>query len=129
MGGSMMRACTKCLLYSDMKLYLHPHPLPAHLLERISIGDDGVCNVCLAYQEQFDAEIPGDELEQLDFEAGGMDAPVVVALSGGKDSLSALYAATALLKLRTVAAVFKNGFVPDEVLQKWYLLAGTQCTR
>lgn len=56
----------------------------------VTIGDDGVCNICRDYMEHFDPNVLHNELQFLKkyIRAGEVDC--MVGLSGGKDSTSML---------------------------------------
>lgn len=110
-----MNSCRRCLTHQGMTIYLHPSPIPAELMAQFHILPDGVCNICHAYDAALDRAAIAEELEQLVFECDGLDAPALVALSGGKDSLSTLYAVKRTLGLRAHAALFQNGFIPQDV--------------
>ena len=58
----------------------------------ITIGEDGLCNVCRDYEKKYDVGILDHELEFLrTFITSGNSNNCMVALSGGKDSSAMLY--------------------------------------
>lgn len=92
---------------------------PPGLLEALSVPPRGPCSLCRAYREAFDARAVADDLAR--FELGlaqptrsGLSA--VVAVSGGKDSLSTLYLAKVSRDWKVGAYLFDNGFIPPEVV-------------
>ncbi len=72
----------------------------------------GICQLCISYQANFDPAHIAAELGAF------MDGPgtILVALSGGKDSLCSLFLAKAVLGLDIHALTFDNGFIPEPVL-------------
>src|SRR5438128_11675665 len=96
-----------------MQHYMNRRAIPATLLWAYHIDDDGICNVCRAYDAAFDAERVRLQLTQLI--VGARAGGAVVAFSGGKDSLSTLYIAKERLGLDVVAFLFDNGFMPSVV--------------
>lgn len=116
------RGCTRCLCYQGMQRWLNPHHVPPRLHE-VTVDDEGICNVCRAYQAEHD-----DTLLDLALVAVRERARsgVVVALSGGKDSVAALWRARHDLipdAERTagagvVACLYDNGFIPASVVER-----------
>lgn len=113
-GGAAPRACTRCLFVEGMQLDHVARVVPPRLIGRWSVDDDGVCSLCRAYQRDFDRAALDAERDQLLVLA--RRAPVVLALSGGKDSLSTLWIARRQLALDVRAVLLDNGFIPAEVV-------------
>ncbi len=111
------RACIRCLYVDGMGLDFLPSVLPRRLVVNMRIDDDGVCSLCHAYARAFDAaKLARERAELLEMTRAG---PVVVALSGGKDSLSTLWLTRTTLGLaadRVRAVLLDNGFIPGEVV-------------
>ena len=94
----------------------------------ITLGDDGVCNVCRALQEKvspsqsFDSKIPEEKLETLKKIVApykkGNQYDCAVSVSGGKDSIMTLYVAVCVLGLTPLAIIIDNGFALDEMYDK-----------
>lgn len=78
---------------------------------------DGVCQDCLRYAEHFDPAYLRAE-RTFFLEAVQTSSPVVLALSGGKDSLTALYLLAEVLQVPTVAFLYQNGFIPAAVVEQ-----------
>ncbi|MBI5509505.1 MAG: hypothetical protein HY903_12205 [Deltaproteobacteria bacterium] len=113
------RRCKSCLLYDGMRFYLIRDVLPTDLLEGFHIAADGVCSICHAYRDAYDRGGIERDLELFRRSTAGVHRPAaLLALSGGKDSMSALYLARRVLRLDLVALLFDNGFVPREVVAR-----------
>ena len=117
------RTCTRCLYVEGMGLDFLPRVLPHRLVKDMAIAADGVCSLCRAYARDFDAAAVDRERDELLCHSRG--APVVVALSGGKDSLSTLWLARRVLALEVRAVLLDNGFIPAAVLE----VARAACAR
>ena len=109
------RTCRRCLSYEGMQHYLNRRAVPERHLWAFAIGEDGVCNLCHAYDDALDAELIARELLHVvtTARAGG---GAVLAFSGGKDSISTLYVAKERLGLTVTAFLFDNGFIPNNVV-------------
>lgn len=101
-----VRICSKCLLPST--------------LSGIHFDEQGVCNHCRDYERNFSQwdtikERKENELMQIFEKAKKLKRPYdcLVPLSGGKDSTYALYLATKVYKLRTLAVSLDNAFLSD----------------
>lgn len=98
--------CTKCILPTS--------------LVGITLDEHGVCNYCRDYEKNF-AEWDKIEQKKLqEFEkilrkAQSLKRPYdcLVPLSGGKDSTYALYLATKVYKLRTLAISLDNSYLSN----------------
>lgn len=117
------RACTRCLYSEGMGLDFLPRVLPHRLVKHISIDDASVCSLCRSYQRDFEPRALDNERDEL--LALGNGAPIILALSGGKDSLSTLWLARQVLGLDVRAVLLDNGFIPAEVLE----VARAACAR
>jgi hypothetical protein len=112
----MMRTCRRCVFREDTRFFLLEGILPAGLTTDFDIDDDGICSVCRAYAASYNpAHI---ERDRDWFLSETTHAPVILALSGGKDSLSTLYALKRLLGRTTHALLFDNGFIPAAVKER-----------
>lgn len=120
-AGSEAR-CRNCLLPDRVRLLHDFYPiasdsLPEHPQARtITLDAEGLCPFCRLYAQHYDQAHLRQEL--FGFIGGVKHAgqPVLVALSGGKDSLSALFLLVKVLQLPARAFTFDNGFIPAPVL-------------
>lgn len=94
--------------------YLQHHPEQQAHSENVRLNHQGLCQYCQAFADHKDSAILNEELRY--FVQSSAQQPVVVALSGGKDSLTALYLAVQL-GLRPRCLMYQNGFIPDAVVQ------------
>jgi hypothetical protein len=101
-----VKICSKCLL-------------PA-TLSGITFDDNGVCNHCRDYDRNFSEwniikDRKEKEMMQIFEKAKKLKRPYdcLVPLSGGKDSTYALYLATKVYKLRTLAVSLDNAYLSD----------------
>lgn len=99
-----MQRCNRCLL-------------PASL-EGITFDSEGICNHCRNYERNFAdwdqiSERKSKEFRELLDKARSLKRPYdcLVPLSGGKDSTYALYLATKVYHLRTLAVTLDNGYL------------------
>ncbi|MFA9391964.1 MAG: hypothetical protein ACERKD_19300 [Prolixibacteraceae bacterium] len=100
-----MKRCTKCIL---------PESYPS-----ISFDQDGVCNRCSSWQQEFekvDYESLRKELDVLiqqkkkEARAAGIPFDVIVPVSGGKDSAYALYVMKEIYNCRVLTVNYNNSF-------------------
>lgn len=88
-------------------------------IPNIYIGPHGLCNMCMAYQQNFRQEVLSAELATFlntsREEGSALDA--VVAFSGGKDSTVSLLLARKKFGLNVVAVLVDNGFIPESVIE------------
>jgi PP-loop superfamily ATP-utilizing enzyme len=89
------------------------------LLEHLTVPTRGPCSLCQAYEEAFSQKALDDELAQFEtMLARRKKGPAaLVAISGGKDSLSTLYLARKR-GWRVEGYLFDNGFIPAEVIDQ-----------
>jgi len=109
----------------NLKRLPFPHPIQCKnclfdtRMPNIYITKEGICNMCHTYHKNFNPVILKNELEQFlrrPREAGAQfDA--IVAFSGGKDSTVSLYIASQEFKLKVIAVLVDNGFIPEEVIR------------
>ncbi|HEY0880613.1 MAG TPA: hypothetical protein VGD87_03725, partial [Archangium sp.] len=83
------------------------------LLEHLTVPSRGPCSLCRAYDEAFSQQALDEELAQFEtMLARRKKGPAaLVAISGGKDSLSTLYLARKR-GWRVEGYLFDNGFIP-----------------
>lgn len=85
----------------------------------IYITRQGICNMCYAYEKNFNSALLEAELDQFlarEWEPGARyDA--IVAYSGGKDSTVSLCIAVEEFGLKVLAVLVDNGFIPQEVIE------------
>lgn len=98
--------CNRCLLPSS--------------IEGISFDNEGICNHCRNYERNFAdwdqiSERKSKEFRDLLDKAKSLKRPYdcLVPLSGGKDSTYALYLATKVYHLRTLAVTLENGYLSN----------------
>jgi len=102
-----------------MSFYLIRDVVPKALLDDFAIGTDGVCSICRAYGASFTADGRERDLALFRSSTWGAKKPAaVLALSGGKDSLSTLFIVRRVLALPVVALLFDNGHIPRAVVDK-----------
>ncbi len=101
---NLIKRCSRCIL---------PDSLPS-----ITFDEKGICNHCKKYEENFEnwdliQERKEKELKKILETAKTLKRPYdcLVPLSGGKDSTYALYLATKVYKLKTLAITFDNGYL------------------
>lgn len=113
----MRRECSRCLFYEGMQFYFSKGHIPEPLLASFRVEDDGRCTICHAYEAAFDRAAIERELTMFRATTLMSRGPAaVVALSGGKDSLSSLYLASKVLGVNVRAVLFQNGFIPERVV-------------
>ncbi|GAB3628696.1 adenine nucleotide alpha hydrolase [Pandoraea terrae] len=97
------RHCTRCLLAED--------------LPGVQIGPTGLCSDCVEFEVESAQGFYAPErlLEVVSTYRGAGTPDSVLAFSGGKDSALALWLAVNELKLKPVAVLVDNGFIPDAV--------------
>lgn len=78
---------------------------------------DGICQYCQVYAAHYDPRILQAE-RQLFIQEVRAQPPALLALSGGKDSLTALYLLAEVLQVPTHAFLYQNGFIPDFIVEK-----------
>jgi len=101
---SEIKRCTRCILPSN--------------LSNLTLDEEGVCNHCRKYEEDFKnwnliKDRKKEEFENILKKAKNLKRPydVLVPLSGGKDSTYALYLSTKIYGLKTLAVTLDNGFL------------------
>ncbi len=90
------------------------NPRERHQVTEVVLNAEGYCMYCQRYLKNYHAETLKQELTQ--FIQVAQQKPIVLALSGGKDSLTALYLAKALLQLEVRCVLYQNGFIPEHVV-------------
>ena len=101
---NQIKRCTRCILPES--------------LNQISFDEDGICNHCRKYEEDFNywdsiKDRKEKEFREILEKARKLKRPydVLVPLSGGKDSTYALYLCAKIYKLKTLAVTLDNGFL------------------
>lgn len=87
----------------------------------VFLNDDGVCNICLAYNfisktDTIQKPLESDLIKILDKHRGRNKYDCMVMCSGGKDSTSALYYMKKRYNLNVLAFMFDHGFESDEAI-------------
>lgn len=104
-----MKYCKKCILNEHMPF--------------ISFDENGVCNYCkeqeiIESNKDFNLHLKGKDFKQLLNEHKGKGRyDCIVAVSGGKDSIGALYVAKKIYKLNPLAITFSNGFLTNDMIE------------
>ncbi|OGO21396.1 MAG: hypothetical protein A2144_00305 [Chloroflexi bacterium RBG_16_50_9] len=85
----------------------------------IYITKKGICNMCYAYEKNFNSVALENELKQFlnQNREPGAQYDAIVAFSGGKDSTVSLYIAVKELGLKVLAILVDNGFIPPDVIE------------
>lgn len=101
----MPRLCSTCVLPE----------IPPH----ITLGPDGVCSVCDAFnkQERTPLYFESDFIKILEKKRGKHKYDCLVMCSGGKDSTAALYFMKTRYKVNPLAFTFDHGFETSDALQ------------
>jgi len=108
----------------NLKRIPFPHPIQCRTclfdtrVPNIYIRRDGSCNMCHTYKKNLDVPLLKEELRQFLAREPEIGAKydAIVAFSGGKDSTVSLCIAVQEFKLRVVAVLVDNGFIPQEVI-------------
>jgi len=95
-----------------MQFALLHRQMPERTLAGFHVDNDGVCSACRAWERELDVQLLDADLAML---LMARPPRAVVALSGGKDSLSTLVAARLEYGLDVVAVLFDNTFIPASV--------------
>lgn len=112
--------CTQCLIPEGVALLsdffaVSPDTEGA---TRVQLNAEGLCQYCVAYRQHYDKQQILRELKWfVDLPTEG-DFNAIVAVSGGKDSISALFLAKEVLGLKVFALTYDNGFIPEKVLDQ-----------
>lgn len=123
----MSVSCTHCFVPENLFLWKNYYPVGEAFIEaltekercqitQIKINAAGLCDYCQLYQENYSPEALRQELT--DFVKATHQKPVVLALSGGKDSLTALYLAKEILQLDIQCLLYQNHFIPTGVIKQ-----------
>jgi PP-loop superfamily ATP-utilizing enzyme len=91
----------------------------ARALGTLTVPTRGPCTVCQAYDAAFSRRGLADDLAQFEWslsQVAGRGPRAVVAVSGGKDSLSTLYLAKVVKGWPVAGYLFDNGFIPRDVI-------------
>lgn len=77
----------------------------------------GLCEACQLYDTHYDRQLLEAERQWFS-EDVSPESPALLALSGGKDSLTALYLLADVLQVPTRAFLYQNGFIPASVIEQ-----------
>jgi hypothetical protein len=94
-----------------MPFFLETNTVGQRRARELKILDDGVCSICAEYSATVDharRKAVGTALLE---ELRRQSAPSVIAVSGGKDSLSTLYLVRRVLGLEVIAFFYDSGFI------------------
>lgn len=123
----MTRSCKRCFVPEKLFLWKDYYPVGASFVEalrekerqqvtQVHLSAEGICNYCELYQANYKPEALRQELKA--FVQATHQQPVVLALSGGKDSLTALYLAKEVLGLNLRCLLYQNHFIPPAVINQ-----------
>jgi len=93
-------ACRRCLLHTG--------------IPGVWIGEQGLCNSCLAHARDYSPDRADDALADFLDRPRGDGPDIVMAISGGKDSTAALVLAREELGLRPLAYLISHEFLDDD---------------
>jgi len=117
--------CTNCLIpegttfLDDFFTVANNYQENKANISQVQLNQDGLCNYCFLYQQNYDREIIKAEINEfIQAPQTNPDYQVIVALSGGKDSVSALVVAVKYLNLKVLAFTYDNGFIPSGVIEQ-----------
>ena len=117
----------KNIIKTMINLRRNPFPSPIQCqrclfdtrVPNIYITGEGICNMCYAYEKNFDLAILKAELDQFlaKERESGAQYDAIAAFSGGKDSTVSLCIAVEEFGLEVLAVLVDNGFIPEEVIE------------
>lgn len=114
--------CSNCLIKEDTRLLYDFFSVGKDennpSVNKVILNSDGICQYCELYKKNFDKNYIDSEIEFFISNNNKNNYHSVVALSGGKDSICALYLAKKELNLNIIAMTFDNGFIPDHVIEQ-----------
>lgn len=109
-----MKRCLQCLIPSGVSIlhetYVVPEDTPE--AEKVSLKDNR-CQFCRSFNQHFDPAYLREEVNAF----VQTEEPVLVALSGGKNSLATLVLAKEMLGLNISALTIDNGFIPAPTIK------------
>ncbi|MGE3728721.1 MAG: hypothetical protein AB7I41_24435 [Candidatus Sericytochromatia bacterium] len=114
--------CQRCLLPAGVHLLddfypVGPQVLPdSSRLKQIELNPEGLCEYCARYLQNYDSNWLEQELVGFFAALKASSKPLLLALSGGKDSLSCLFLLREILGVSAQAFTYDNGFLPSSVL-------------
>lgn len=126
MSSKRLKSCKNCSIKEDLRLLNDFFPVPEDFekdnynIKRVYINEFGLCQYCDLYNKNYDYTLISDEVASFinsDFENMHKEK-TLVAVSGGKDSLAALYIAKVLLKMDPIAVTYDNGFIPNTIIEQ-----------
>jgi predicted PP-loop superfamily ATPase len=119
-----MRSCKQCFinegttLINDLFSSEQSTTKNNFKITKISLNDEMLCNYCELYNKNYNYEYIEEELLNFIYTKDTNKINFIVAVSGGKDSLTALYLAVKVLKLSVLAVTYDNGFIPKNVIEQ-----------
>jgi hypothetical protein len=111
MERRLARICKRCLFYEGMPFFLETNTVGQRRARELKILEDGVCSICAEYSatvEDARREAAGTAVLE---ELRRNRRPSIIAVSGGKDSLSTLYLVRRILDLEVIAFFYDSGFI------------------
>jgi hypothetical protein len=117
----------KNLLKTAINLKRLPFPKPIQCqaclfdtrIPNIYLHADGLCNMCHTYRRKFDGVKLKTEVANFMAKKreDGAEYDAIVAYSGGKDSTVSLVLAVTRYRLKVMAVLVQNGFIPEAVVE------------
>ncbi|MFN8577285.1 MAG: 7-cyano-7-deazaguanine synthase [Candidatus Sericytochromatia bacterium] len=118
----MIKRCVNCLIKEDTRLLYDFFAVSkdevSNNSQKVTLNKDGICQYCIKYKKHYNKEILDTELKLFTEDNKNNKYHSIVALSGGKDSISALYIAKKVLNLNVIAMTYDNGFIPKSVIEQ-----------
>lgn len=114
--------CSNCLIKEDTRLLYDFFAIgkdeTSSSVNKVVLNDQGICQYCELYKKNFDKKYLESEIEFFTLNNNQEKYHSIVALSGGKDSICALYLAKKELNLNVIAMTYDNGFIPKNVIEQ-----------
>lgn len=115
--------CTNCLLPAGLRLLHDFFPVGPEFqatgnISVVELDAAGLCPYCRLFQQNYDRHWLEQELLSWLDSLQHSGQPALLALSGGKDSLCALFLLAKVLKRPVRAFTLDNGYLPTVVLEQ-----------
>lgn len=121
MENKLLR-CKQCLIKEGTRLsndfYAVSKNDQSENTQSIALNSERICQYCVLYNQNYDKEFIDYELSYFLEENKENNFHSIVALSGGKDSITTLYIAKKILKLNVIAMTYDNGFIPKNIIEQ-----------
>jgi predicted PP-loop superfamily ATPase len=118
----MNNRCINCLIKENTRLlydfFAVSQDDKSENTQQVKLNENQICQYCETYKNNYDKDYLDAELEFFSMDNNNENYHSIVALSGGKDSISALYLAKKVLGLNVIAMTYDNGFIPKNVIEQ-----------